>query len=156
MSVTPQVNENGNVTLNIRPTITRVTGYVTDPAPRLIAASLGNNTTNFAPFDNLIPEIQIREMESLLQVRSGQTVVLGGLMQNRQDKNKNGIPWLSTLPVIGNLFGVRDENHGKTELVVFLKPLLGTEDRLRRETNVQEHYLPSLGELSSKVSAPNP
>lgn len=156
MSVTPQVNENGNVTLNIRPTITRITGYVTDPAPRLLAASTTGSTTASANFDNLIPEIQIREMESLLQVRSGQTVVLGGLMQNRQDKNKSGIPWLSSLPVIGSLFGVRDENHGKTELVIFLKPLLATEDRLRRETNAQEHYLPSLGELSPKVSALKP
>ena len=118
MSVTPQVNENGNVTLNIRPTITRITGYVPDPMPRLQGAD----------FDNLIPEIQIREMESLLQVRTGQTVVLGGLMQNKEDKNTSGIPYLSGLPLIGNLFSYRQDTITKTELVIFLRPVLANDE----------------------------
>lgn len=118
MSVTPQINDNGNITLNIRPTVTRITGFAIDPVPRLLAGATQQN------FDNLIPEIQIREMESLLQVRTGQTVMLGGLMQDTKDKNSNSVPFLSRLPLIGGLFNRRDDTFSKSELVIFLRPLV--------------------------------
>ena len=112
MSVTPQINADNYVTLNIRPTISRITGYATDPAPRLAESN----------FDNLIPEIQVREMESLLQVANEQMVVMGGLMQNKTNKINQGLPLLSKLPLVGNLFSYRDEEFTKTELVIFLRP----------------------------------
>ncbi len=112
MSVTPQINDADNVTLNIRPTISRITGYAIDPAPRLA------NTD----FDNLIPEIQVREMESLLQVINGQMVVMGGLMQNKVNKSTTGVPLLSDLPWIGALFRYKDDEYRKSELVIFLRP----------------------------------
>ena len=58
LSVTPQISGAGFVSLNVRPTISRITGFAVDPAPRLAGAD----------FDNLIPEIQVREIESLLKV----------------------------------------------------------------------------------------
>jgi len=112
MSVTPQVNDVDKITLNIRPTISRITGYAIDPAPRL-----ANST-----FDNLIPEIQVREMESLLQIINGQMVVMGGLMQNKVDKTTAGVPLLSDLPWVGPLFRYKDDEHRKSELVIFLRP----------------------------------
>lgn len=112
MSVTPQINEADTVSINVRPTISRITGFATDPVPRLLGVD----------FDNLVPEIQVREMESLLQVANGQTIVMGGLMQNKTDKNNRGVPLLSTLPLIGNLFSYRDDKLTKTELVIFLRP----------------------------------
>ncbi|MEY4730026.1 MAG: hypothetical protein RL020_1184, partial [Pseudomonadota bacterium] len=72
MSVTPQISESSTVSLNIRPTISRITSFAVDPTPRL--------TPGIVPFDNLIPEVQTRELESLLRVDSGQIVVMGGLM----------------------------------------------------------------------------
>jgi general secretion pathway protein D len=107
MSVTPQVNENGAVTLNVRPTISRSVGAgIEDPA----------NPGSF------VPEIQVREMESMLQVNSGQTVVLGGLMENTVDNNTNAVPGISKLPLIGKLFQGKDDTVKKTELVIFLRP----------------------------------
>jgi general secretion pathway protein D len=114
MSVTPQISESGYVSLNIRPTISRITGYAIDPAPRLAGAD----------FDNLIPEIQVREIESLLQVLDGRTVVLGGLMQNEQVSGKDGVPGLSRIPGVGKLFSYSRDNLVKTELVIFLKPTI--------------------------------
>ncbi|MES9876652.1 MAG: pilus (MSHA type) biogenesis protein MshL [Candidatus Sedimenticola sp. 1PA] len=113
MSVTPQINDVDSITLNIRPTISRITGYAIDPGPRLIAD---------ASFDNLIPEIQVREMETLLQVANGQMVVMGGLMQNKVDKTNRGIPELSLLPFIGPLFQYKSDEYIKSELVIFLQP----------------------------------
>jgi general secretion pathway protein D len=114
MSVTPQISESGYVSLNIRPTISRITGYAIDPAPRLAGAD----------FDNLIPEIQVREIESLLQVLDGRTVVLGGLMQNEQVSGKDGVPGLSRIPGVGKLFSYSRDSLVKTELVIFLKPTI--------------------------------
>jgi len=114
MSVTPQISDGGFVSINIRPTISRITGFAIDPAPRLAGAD----------FDNLIPEIQVREIESLLQVLDGRTVVLGGLMQNEQVSAKDGVPGLSRIPGVGKLFSYTRDNMIKTELVIFLKPTI--------------------------------
>lgn len=114
MSVTPQISDGGFVSINIRPTISRITGFAVDPAPRLAGAD----------FDNLVPEIQVREIESLLQVLDGRTVVLGGLMQNEQVSAKDGVPGLSRIPGVGKLFSYTRDNLIKTELVIFLKPTI--------------------------------
>ncbi len=112
MSVTPQINRNGNVSLNVRPTLTRVLDFVVDPAPRLSGSD----------FDNLVPQLSVKEIESLLEVADGQTVVIGGLMQDSSNKQRDGIPILSKLPLVGDLFSYRDDNVTKSELVVFLRP----------------------------------
>ncbi len=113
MSVTPQINENGNVSMNIRPTITRIVGFAIDPAPRILPD---------VDFDNLVPEIHVNEIESLLEVADGQTVILGGLMQDEAIKDKDSVPWLSRLPWLGNLFSYRNDSVRKIELVIFLRP----------------------------------
>ncbi len=130
LSVTPQISENGLISLNIRPTISRITGFAVDPAPRLAGAG----------FDNLIPEIQVREIESLLQVRDGRTVVLGGLMQNERKSTKNGVPGLSRIPKLGKLFSYTKDNMIKTELVIFLKPTIVSNGSASSNTAVLSDY----------------
>lgn len=133
MSVTPQVASNQAVTLNIRPTVSRITGFAVDPAPRLAGLQ----------FDNLIPEIQVREMESVLQIDSGQTVILGGLMQNNAARTRDGVPVLSRLPEIGDAFSTRDDNASKTELVIFLRPTVITNASLAsEELRTFQQFLP--------------
>ncbi len=118
MSVTPQISESNTVSLNIRPTISRITGFAIDPGPRL------NATTTRAAFDNLIPEVQTRELESLLRVDSGQIVVMGGLMEDRVSKKRDGLPGVKDIPVVGDAFSFRNDTAGKTELVIFLRPIV--------------------------------
>ena len=142
MSVTPQISGSGYVSLNIRPTISRITGYAVDPAPRLAGAE----------FDNLIPEIQVREIESLLQVVNGRTVVLGGLMQNEQVSNKDGVPGLSKIPGVGKLFSYSSDELVKTELVIFLRPTIvsnGTPPP--GSPKLAEFYEPVAGQAVQKV-----
>jgi len=110
MSVLPQINENGMVSLTVRPTISRKVGDATDPNPNLPAS-----------VTNKIPIIQVREMESLLQVRSGQTVVLGGLIQDDTNNARDGIPGLSRPEGIGAPFGQHERLNSQTELVIFLR-----------------------------------
>jgi general secretion pathway protein D len=110
MSVLPQISENGMVSLTVRPTISRKVGDARDPNPELKIIS------------NLVPIIQVREMESLLQVRSGQIVMLGGLIQDDTDTARDGVPFLSRPEGFGAIFGQHERNNSQTELVIFLRP----------------------------------
>jgi general secretion pathway protein D len=119
MSLTPQVSENGQITLNVRPTITRKVGDVTDPNPDIPAS-----------IPNKVPVIQVREMESLLQVRSGQTAILGGLIQDDLSGARDGLPVLSRPEGIGAIFGQHERLNSQTELVIFLRPTIVTDGAL--------------------------
>lgn len=114
LSVIPQISLHGLVSLNIRPTITRITSYKSDPTMALLGASV----------DNLVPEIQVREIESTLKLSSGQTAVLGGLMQESQEQQRQGVPLLMDLPWIGRFFRFQGDSTHKTELVIFLRPTI--------------------------------
>ena len=125
MSVLPQISENGMVSLTVRPTISRKVGDVSDPNPELKDVA------------NLVPVIQVREMESLLQVRSGQTVMLGGLIQDDSNNARDGIPGLSRPEGLGAVFGQHERINSQTELVIFLRPIVVSSptlesDELRR------------------------
>jgi general secretion pathway protein D len=110
MSVTPQIGAADAVLLNVRPTISRVTGFRRDPNPGLGALV------------NEVPEIQTREMESLMVIGDGEIAVLGGLMQDELNNTEDTLPGLSKIPLLGNLFKHRNGTSTRTELVVFLRP----------------------------------
>ena len=130
MSVTPQISREDAVTLNVRPTISRVTGFVNDPNPALAANNI----------ESRIPQIQVREMESVLRVRSGQIAVLGGLIQDNVNLTDQGIPVLSQIDYLGDAFTFRDNKINKSELVIFLRPRVV--DSLDKPMDVYTDYLP--------------
>ena len=119
MSVTPQISADGDITLNVRPTISGISGFKDDPNP-----SLGD-------IPNRVPQIRTREIESMLRLRSGEVAVLGGLMEDRVDHDTGRIPLFGDLPVVGELFTRRDNNVRRTELLIFLRPLLIDEPGMR-------------------------
>jgi len=112
MNVTPQISEQGNVILNVRPTLSRILGFVNDPNPELAQANVRNG----------VPEIQVREMESMLQVRSGHVAIIGGLMQETQSEDDARLPGLGRLPVLGHLFSRQKQSRQQTELLIVLRP----------------------------------
>jgi general secretion pathway protein D len=138
MNVTPQIDENDTITLSIRPTITRILRYVTDPNPDLAKAGVVSG----------IPVIQVREMESILKVGSGQVAVMGGLMQDSVDNLKDAIPVLSRLPLVGDAFAYRNETSTKSELVIFLRPIVVKEASLEGDYNAYRNFLPNKDTLS--------
>jgi len=130
MTVTPQINENDAVTLNVRPTISRVSSFVQDPNPAL-PITIPNN----------VPQIQVQEMESVLQINNGQIAVLGGLMQDTVRQDSNSVPLLSDIPLLGNLFRSYDNEYDKSELVIFLRPLVIRNPSLEGELAGYRPYL---------------
>lgn len=135
MNVTPQIGENDQVTLNVRPTISRILRYVNDPNPTLADAGVVN----------AVPEIQVREIESILKVFSGQVAVLGGLMQDSLQNSTSGLPGLSKLPGVGNLFSYKNETAVKTELIVFIRPVVVKQPSLDGDLNEYREFLPTSG-----------
>jgi MSHA biogenesis protein MshL len=114
MSLVPQISDTDTVVLNLRPTISRKIGDVADPNPSLAAAGV----------TSLVPVIQTREMESVLRVQSGQVAVLGGLMQDAVTNIEDTIPGVRDLPGIGQILSQRRDGNQKTELVIFLRPIV--------------------------------
>jgi len=88
---------------------------VNDPNPTLCDADRTNC------LQNPVPQVQTREMESVLQIDNGQIVVLGGLMQDESQRNRDQIPGVGNVPNIGDLFAYRQEQVAKSELVIFLR-----------------------------------
>ncbi len=125
MNVTPEINDSDYVTINVRPTITRIIRYVDDPNPSLAyPCGPGVATCNVPAIKNQVPELRTREMESIIRVNSGQIAVLGGLMQDEINNLSDGIPLLDSIPFAGNAFKSRNDTKNKTELVIFLRPIV--------------------------------
>lgn len=148
MYVTPQISNSEEVTLNLRPTISRITSYATDPNPVLKQ----NGVTN------LVPQIQTREMESILRVRNGDIAVLGGLMQDTHRNESNQTPILGSIPHLGNLFKSRDETVSKSELVIFLRPVILNQDSRNTESRMFNNSIGASGwqQKNSTRQAPRP
>ena len=132
MSVTPQINDNDSVLLNMRPSITRLFGYAVDPNPTLTQANVQSR----------IPQTQTREMESVLRIENNQIAVMGGLMQDQIDNLSDGIPFLSSIPYIGNLFKYRNDTSTKSELVIFIRPIVIKEANIDGDYNEYRDSLP--------------
>mgnify|MGYP002622240168 CR=1 FL=1 len=116
LDVTPQISENGEVTLHIHPTVSEVTDQ-----QKVLTVSGETDTLPLA-FS------QIRESDSIVKARSGQIIVIGGLMRNSSFDEDFGTPVLSRIPGIGNLFKSRRSVEQKTELVILLKPIVVDSD----------------------------
>jgi len=102
LNVTPRVNAGGLVLLDISQEVSDV------------------SATSSSSIDS--PTIQQRRFATSIAVQDGQTVALGGLIRDTRETTKDGLPYLSKLPVVGGLFGTQDISHKRTELLVLLTP----------------------------------
>ena len=112
INVQPSIDQdNQTISMAIRPTITTITSFVNDPNPDLADAGV----------ESPVPNVNVQEFDSILQMNNGQAVVMGGLIQDRVTSTRNGVPVLGEAPLIGGLFRNQQDQLQKTELVVFLK-----------------------------------
>ena len=117
LDVTPQINDNNDLTLHIHPSITRVESQ--------------EKRFTINGEDGQIPLAlnTVRESDSIVHAKNGQIIVIGGLMQENTDEDKRGIPFLTRVPYLGNLFRENKGNSRKSELVILLKPTVIHNDR---------------------------
>jgi MSHA type pilus biogenesis protein MshL len=138
LTVTPQVSDNDQVTLNVRPTITSIAALVQDPNPDLT-------------IPNQVPQIRTREIESVMRVPSGSIAILGGLMEDKLDLQNQRVPLVGQIPLAGELFNGRNNAARKSELVIFLRPVV------IRDASLEGDYAPLRSQLPGEAffSQPN-
>jgi len=104
LSVTPQVGQDGRIMLAIHPTITEKVG------------------TAVAPDKNSAPILDVRETNTVVTVADGETVFIGGMMQERTQETVKSVPLLGDIPYLGALFRSNEQIKKKTELVILISP----------------------------------
>jgi MSHA biogenesis protein MshL len=112
LDVTPQISDSGEVILHIHPTVSQV------------AANIQVFTVNGVANSLPLALSQVRESDSVVKARSGQLIVIGGLMQTTRTSQDYGIPGLGSLPLIGNLFKSQQKTEVHSELVILLRPIV--------------------------------
>jgi general secretion pathway protein D len=101
---------------------------------------------------NRVPQLRMREMESLIKVNSGQIAVLGGLIEDSVNDIEDTIPIINTIPFIGALFSSRNRNNTKTELVIFLRPIVVKDASIDGDYRAYRSLIPG----ENFMSQPNP
>ncbi|WP_081581703.1 type II and III secretion system protein [Pararhodospirillum photometricum] len=140
MTVQPSVDPDlGRITLGLRPTISRIASQVADPA-----VSLQN-----LDVESLVPVVEVRELDSVVSIDNGAVVVMGGLMQERQDSTRRGLPWLQDVPVLGSLFRTDLSTTEVVELVVLLRAsVIGGNHAAPADRTLYETFAPDPRPLS--------
>lgn len=127
MSVQPSIDQTtGKIILSLRPTISRLSRSVADPAVDLAYAASGYNGER--PQPSLIPVVDVREIDTLIETEPGKIVVLGGLMESRKAFEENKVPILGDVPLLGKLVTGQSEIDEVVELVILLKCTLMDND----------------------------
>jgi len=110
LDVTPQIDQNGQVILHVHPSVTETAEQT--------------KTIQLSEERIVLPLAQsnIRESDTIIRARNGEIVVIGGLMQTVVSDSESGVPGLSSIPLLGNLFKSKTKTEKKKELVILLKP----------------------------------
>lgn len=128
LALQPSIDLNTNeVTMNIRPTLSRITGTVSDPGVDIIVARQKALSTSSTAFDNVsskIPVIEVRELDSILKVKNGEVMIIGGLMKDVSTNTDTGVPGISRIPYLGNAFKSVVKASETVETVIFIKPTI--------------------------------
>jgi len=118
LDVMPQISKDDNIILHIHPSVSQVTTQTK-------SLTLGTNASSQPNVLTLPLALStIRESDNIVRAKSGQIVVIGGLMQNSMEEEVAGVPLLSHIPVIGPLFRRTQQLAKKTELVILMRPIV--------------------------------
>lgn len=112
LDVTPQIDDSGNITLHIRPAVTEVSS-------KDLVVNLGSQAgTYIIPFASS----KVKETDSIVRVKDGMIVAIGGLMSQEQSAGENKVPGAGDIPLLGHLFKQTNRGMRKREMVVLIKP----------------------------------
>ena len=130
LDVTPQIGENNEVILHVHPSVTEV-------EERTKIFTYGNDTYNLP-----VAFSSIRETDSIIRAKSGQVVVIGGLLQDKKSNIDASVPWLSSIPILGHLFKQTQRSSTKSELVILLQPKIVEPSSWLEEVNKVKETFP--------------
>ena len=111
--------------------------------------------------ESTVPNVRSRTSSTTVMVPSGDTMLMGGLYEDHSSNSSNGLPFLSTIPVVGGIFGGQSWTSGRTELVLLITPRVMTSveetrdviDELRRKLESIEKFVPEANTVQLPTSA---
>jgi MSHA biogenesis protein MshL len=144
LDVTPQIAEDGDVTLHIHPAVSEVSDQqkIITVGDRDVTLPLALST--------------VRETDSVIKARSGQIVVIGGLIQNNSEDRNATVPFLGDIPIIGELFKQRRLASRKSELVILVRPVVAGAETMQTDIDSSRERMTVLRELLQSSETPKP
>jgi general secretion pathway protein D len=136
LDVTPFINPDGLVVMDIMQEIDDLNGYTT--------------------IDNVgqVPNTIKRTLNAEIAVRDRDTVMLGGFIKSNKSTSRSGVPFLMDIPILGNLFTSRNDSKQREELIVLMRPtVLQTPELAAKNTLKEEQRLPGVSEAAAESSA---
>ncbi|WP_227546030.1 pilus (MSHA type) biogenesis protein MshL [Marinobacter fonticola] len=135
LDVTPQIAENGTITLHVHPSVSEVNDQqkVITIGDRDVTLPLALST--------------VRETDSVIKAESGQIVVIGGLIQNSSEDNNASVPFFGDIPYLGELFKQRRYQGRKSELVILLRPVVARPSTMQADISASRERMSVLREL---------
>ncbi len=121
LSIQPSIDLRRNeITMHVRPTITKVSERVDDPSIALIKDRLDSNTA----VNSRIPVVEVKELDTVLRTKSGDVMMIGGLLEDRGENTDQGVPGIGSIPFLGNAFKSVIKKTNLTETVILIKPTI--------------------------------
>ena len=112
LDIQPEIGDDGIITLEVSPSISELNSEKPFPAPGAGGASF------------TLPVIDRRDLDAVVRVASGETLVLAGIIITKESDDNRGVPWLRTIPLLGSLFSKSEKIRSRTELAIFITPTL--------------------------------
>jgi len=127
LDVTPQIEESGWINLHVQPSVTEVR-----ERERTLRTGRGEDEVRFS-----LAESDVRQSDSIVRARSGEMIIIGGLIEEREEQETSRVPLLGRMPLLGWLFTQERQESSKYELVILLRPRVVGEDTWAGE--LEEH-----------------
>ncbi|WP_166266179.1 pilus (MSHA type) biogenesis protein MshL [Marinobacter caseinilyticus] len=146
LDVTPQIAEDGSVTLHVHPSVSEV-----EDQQKIITIGERDVTLPLALST-------VRETDSVIRANSGQIVVIGGLIQDKSEDRNSAVPFFSEIPILGEAFKQRNFDSEKSELVILLRPIVADAKGVQADISASRERMTVLRELlqSSESVTPEP
>lgn len=144
LDVTPQISEDGLITLHVHPSVSEVE----DQEKRI---TIGDEEVTLP-----LALSTVRETDSIINARSGQIVVIGGLIQNSSEEVTSAVPFFSEIPFLGELFKQRRFESRKSELVILLRPIITDDEVFQEDVRSSRDRVRALRELMESAESVTP
>jgi type II secretory pathway component GspD/PulD (secretin) len=129
-NVYPQIGSDGTIILQMRPSVSRVTGYALPP-------------TTGGGVASGVPIVSVKEIETLMLIQDGQTAVMGGLIEDQTLDQSVGVPGANKLPGLGSLFENKSQSSRRIEYVIFVTAKIIENPSLNGDYREYLDWLPS-------------
>jgi MSHA biogenesis protein MshL len=139
LDVTPQIDDNGTITMQIHPSVSEKIKDSISPD--------GKSTK---------PVIDVREVDSIIKVKNGQTIVIAGLITDKISDRTRRVPLLGDIPLFGNIFRQTVQDKSKSELVIFLTPFILNDKSIEEIRKIHEDRLWNAGRDFEPAPSVNP